>query len=57
MSREAVLSKEKATFLFSAHISYGEGKYFIQTGFFKQNLPSTKLIFNFKGVAHRIQLT
>ena len=25
--------------------------------FFLQNLPSTKLIFNFKGVTHSIQLT
>ena len=26
-------------FLFSAHISYGKGKYLNQTGFFLQNLP------------------
>ena len=42
--------------LFSAHISYGKGNYFNQTVFL-QNLQSTKFIFNFKGVTHRIQLT
>ena len=43
--------------LFSAHISYGKGKYLNQTVFFLQNLPSTKFIFTLKGVTHRIQLT
>ena len=30
---------ESETLLFSAHISYGKGKYLNQTGFFLQNLP------------------
>ena len=42
--------------LFSAHISYGKGEYLNQTVFFLQNLSSTKFIFNFKGVGHKIQL-
>ena len=43
-------------FSFSTHIPYGKGKYFNQT-VFKQILPSIKIIFNFKGVTNRIQLT
>ena len=46
----------KIILLFSAHISYGKGKYLNQTVFL-QNFPSTNFIFNFKGVIHRIQLT
>ena len=42
--------------LFSAHFSYGKGKYLNQTVFL-QNLPGTKIIFNFMGVTHRVQLT
>ena len=34
-----------------------EWKIFISNGFFLQILPSTKFIFNFKDVTHKIQLT
>ena len=49
-------------FLFSAHISYGKGKYLNQTVFFFFFFFFTKFakilfIFKFKGVTHRIQPT
>ena len=45
--------------LFSAHISYGKGKYLNQTGFFFFFTKFAKIlfIFKFKGVTHRIQPT
>ena len=46
---------EKTNLLFSAHISYGKGKYLNQTKL--RNLPSTKFTFTFKVVTHRFQLT
>ena len=47
-------------FLFSAHISYGKGKYLNQTGFFFfffTKFAKILFIFKFKGVTHRIQPT
>ena len=43
--------------LFSAHISYGKGKYLNQTGFFFTKFAKILFIFKFKGVTHRIQPT
>ena len=45
--------------LFSAHISYGKGKYLNQTGFFFFFTKFAKILFlfKFKGVTHRIQPT
>ena len=50
----------QAIFLFSAHISYGKGKYLNQTGFFFfffTKFAKILFIFKFKGVTHRIQPT
>ena len=44
------------SFLFSAHMPYGRGKYLNQTVFFLQNWPSTKFILNFKKVIHSIHI-
>ena len=43
--------------LFSAHISYGKGKYLNQTGFFFTKFAKILFTFKFKGVTHRIQPT
>ena len=51
--------EQKATIiLFSAHISYGKGKYLNHTGFFFfTKFAKILFIFKFKGVTHRIQPT
>ena len=53
------LEKFRESFLlFSAHISYGKGKYLNQTGFFFfTKFAKILFIFKFKGVTHRIQPT
>ena len=54
-----IKTNEVTDFLFSAHISYGKGKYLNQTGFFFFFTKFAKIlfIFKFKGVTHRIQPT
>ena len=42
------LCYDSSFFLFSAHISYGKGKYLNQTGFFLQNLPRFYLYLNLR---------
>ena len=55
------LVRDSQPFLFSAHISYGKGKYLNQTGFFFffffTKFAKILFIFKFKGVTHRIQPT
>ena len=46
-----------AFFLFSAHISYGKGKYLNQTGFFFTKFAKKYCLRNMKKYIHRIQLT
>ena len=45
------------SFLFSAHISYGKGKYLNQTGFFFTKFAKNYCLRNMKKYIHRIQLT
>ena len=57
LCRQIFSIAESDRLLFSAHISYGKGKYLNQTGFFSTKFAKILFIFKFKGVTHRIQPT
>ena len=58
MEPETTVAPETEKFLlFSAHISYGKGKYLNQTGFFFTKFAKNYCLRNMKKYIHRIQLT